>query len=176
MSALRKVFFALVLALAFPAVLAAQEKTQQDLLRFYDAELFQWNFSVFGGLTLNFQNQSALPAYGIKAPMKEAFLRYPDSAKEYKSYRWKNLMGNILMWGGLAVSIGVLYSPMFMDRKHQDAYDVYDEDDIRYANILVSTALGGLVCNMIGIFLISGGQENLYDAVNTYNRARVGDF
>ena len=58
----------LVSALTFSGNLTAQENTQidSDLPRYYDSELFQWDYSMFGGLKLNFQNQSSVTIYGIK--------------------------------------------------------------------------------------------------------------
>jgi hypothetical protein len=161
--------FVVAAALLFPAVLSAEEKESADLLRYYNSELFQWNYSLFGGLTLNFQNQNASPMYGIKTPMKDALLRYPDSAKEYKTYRWKNTTGNVLFWGGFAVTLSMCFMPAFLDEKEW----FEDSPNVRIA---ASVMLGGMLSELVGIFLMSASQEDIYSAVNVYNRNRIGDY
>ncbi|MDR1302841.1 MAG: hypothetical protein LBK43_10295, partial [Treponema sp.] len=71
MKTVSKICF-LTLAMIFSGKLVAQEivQTNDNLLSYYDAELFQWSYSMFGGLTLNFKNQSAITTYGIKDNMK----------------------------------------------------------------------------------------------------------
>jgi hypothetical protein len=174
-------FFVLSLtaALLFPAalsaeekesaVLPAQEKESTNLLHFYDSELFQWNYSLFGGLTLNFQNQGTYPMFGLKTPMKEALLRYPDSAKEYKSYRGKNITGNVLFWGGYIALLGECFAlAMFADENWER----------EPANVKLSAGilLGSLVSELIGAFLMTSSQEDIYSAVNMYNRNRIADY
>jgi hypothetical protein len=163
------VFIFIAAALLFPAGLAAEENGPSDLSRYYDAELFQWNYSMFGGLTLNFQNQNASPLYGIKAPMREALLRYPDSAKEYKAYRWKNTAGNVLFWGGFAAAVGVLCVPAFINE------DVWTRDSPNL-RIAAGVVLGGFLAEMTGVLLMSASQEDIYSAVNGYNRNRIGEY
>jgi hypothetical protein len=159
------------LAIVFSGNLTAQENTQinGNLLRFYDSELFQWDYSMFGGLTLNFQNQSSRTMYGIKDTMKNVLLQYEDTNQQYRSYRGKTIAGNILMWGGLAAVIGGAYIPIFGYR--QD-YSVY-EDNLK---IGLGVMLGGLVTELIGAFILTSGQENIFNAVNLYNRHRINEY
>jgi hypothetical protein len=164
-------FFIFVLAavLPFPAVLSAEENESSDLLRYYDSELFQWDYRVYGGLTLNFQNHSVSPIYGIASPMKAALLRYPDSAKEYKSYRWKNITGNVLFWGGFAATVGVMSGFVFLYEKD------WTKDPLG-AEIMAEVMVGGLLSEMVGCLLMSLSQDNIHSAVNVYNRNRIGDY
>jgi len=46
------------LMLLFSFSLSAQESPNK-FLDYYDNELFQWNYGLFTGLTLSFQNQTA---------------------------------------------------------------------------------------------------------------------
>jgi hypothetical protein len=86
----------LVLVLVFSGNLMAQEnqQTNNNFLRYYDTELFQWSYSMFGGLTLNFQNQSSITMYGVKDSMKNAVFQYEDANQQSRSYRGKTIAGN----------------------------------------------------------------------------------
>jgi hypothetical protein len=159
----------LAAALTFSGNLAAQENMQTDnsnLLRFYDSELFQWDYSMFGGLTLNFQNQSAITIYGIKEPMKKAFLLYEDTSQQYRAYRGKNIAGNVLMWGGLTAVLAGTCIPI-------------NWQDGSYKNNLEAAAgliLGGAVAELIGLLVLQSGQENIFNAVNMYNRHKMNEY
>ncbi|MDR2477480.1 MAG: hypothetical protein LBD18_06825 [Treponema sp.] len=115
----------LTLAIIISGNLMAQENTKvnSDLLHYYNSELFQWDFTMFGGLTLNFQNQSSRSIYGINNSMRNALSQYKDTNQEYRSYRGKTIAGNTLMWGGLAAAIVGAYIPFFGDRQDYDAHE-----------------------------------------------------
>ncbi|MDR1127512.1 MAG: hypothetical protein LBL06_05225 [Treponema sp.] len=169
MKTILKIWF-LALTITFSGTLIAQETTQptNDLLHYYDTELFQWDYSMFGGLTLNFQNQSALTMYGIKDSMKNALMQYEDTNQQYGSYRGKTIAGNILTWGGLAVVLAGAYVPIFGDWQ-EDAY----ENNLKVG---LGIMLGGLVTELIGTFILQSGQENIFNAVNLYNRHKITDY
>ena len=158
----------LAAALAFSGNLAAQEsaQTDRDLQRYYNSELMQWDYSMFGGLTLNFQNQNAVTLYGITEPMKNALLQYEDTSRQCRAYRGKNIAGNILTWGGLAaVAAGV-------------CIPIIGHDDIAVYNLdaALGTMIGGLAAELIGLFVLQSGQANIFNAVNSYNRHRISEY
>lgn len=160
----------LAFVMIFSGKLVAQESIQpnNNLMSYYDTELFQWSYSMFGGLTLNFQNQSSVTMYGIKESMKNAFIQYEDTNQQYRSYRGKIIAGNILMWGGWATVLAGAYVPIFGDW-----------DDNAYENNLkigIGVMLGGLITEIIGAFILQSGQENIFNAVNLYNRHRINDY
>jgi hypothetical protein len=160
----------LVLAVGFSGKLAAQEAVQpsSNLLPYYDTELFQWNFGMFSGLTLNFQNQSSVVTYGIKESMKNALTQYEDTNQQYRSYRNKTIAGNILVWTGFATIMVGAFVPIF-----------WDSNDKAYENnsrIGIGVAFGGLMAEIIGAFVLQSGQENIFDAVNLYNRRKINDY
>jgi hypothetical protein len=161
----------LVLAITLSDKLVAQEtaQTNNDLLHYYDAELFQWSYSMFGGLTLNFQNQSSVATYGIKDPMKNALIQYEDTNQQYRSYRGKTIAGNILLWGGLTTALVGAYIPIFSDWQNYNTY----EDNFK---MILGITLGGLVTEIVGAFILQSGQENIFNAVNLYNRHRINDY
>ncbi|MDR0644626.1 MAG: hypothetical protein LBG05_06920 [Treponema sp.] len=163
----------LALAMIFSGNLAAQEiletKTNSNLLSYYDTELFQWSYSMFGGLALNFQNQSSVTMYGIKESMKNAFIQYEDTNQRYRSYRGKTIAGNILLWGGFATVLAGAYVPIFGTSQDNNNYE-------NTFKISIGVMLGGLVTEIIGAFILQSGQENIFDAVNLYNRYRINDY
>jgi uncharacterized membrane protein len=161
----------LALAISFSNKLVAQEtaQTNNDLLHYYDTELFQWSYNMFGGLTLNFQNQSSVTTYGIKEPMKNAIIQYEDTNQQYRSYRGKTIAGNILLWGGLTTVLVGAYMPIFGDWQN---YNTYENNFKTSLGIM----LGGLVTEIIGVFILQSGQENIFNAVNLYNRHRIDDY
>jgi hypothetical protein len=173
----------LALVLFCSQVLIAEEatvtKTNSDLTRYYDAELFQWSYGMFNGLTLNFQNQSATPIYGIKDSMKNALKQYEDSRQKYNAYQRKTVAGNILTWGGLAVLFGGFYLPFLAITEQEDSgmsdTPTYKTDE-RLLNISAGMLVGGLVSSFIGSFILQSAQASIFDAVHIYNRHKIGDY
>jgi hypothetical protein len=164
MKSMTKVFF-LVVALFCSRILMAEEKAQTNgLSYFYDAEMFQWNYDLFGGLTLNFHNQSSQAIFGIKDAMKNALAQYDDTRKQYNSYRWKTTSGNILAWSGLTVACaGIPFLHHFGSSENG-------------REVVIGVMLGGLVSEIIGVFVLYSGQENIFNAVNLYNKHKVTDL
>jgi hypothetical protein len=160
----------LVLVVGFSGKLTAQETAQpsSDLQPCYDRDLFQWSYSMFSGLTLNFQNQSSVTMYGIKESMKKALAQYEDANQQYRSYRNKTIAGNILVWTGFAAAISGAFVPICWD-SNDNAYD-------NNSRIGIGVALGGLVTEIIGAFVLQSGQENIFDAVNLYNRHKIDSY
>ena len=159
-----------MLAMIFSGKLMAQESIQanSNLLNYYNTELFHWSYNMFGGLSLNYYNQSSSTMFGINNSMKEALQSYPDSSQEYNSYKRKNKTGNILMWGGLAIILGGAFIPVI---------GVNDNDNFdRYLQAYAGVTIGGAVATLVGSFFLSSGQENLFYAVNDFNRAKMGDY
>jgi hypothetical protein len=117
---------------------------------------------MFGGLTLNFQNQSSITTFGLKESMKKVLIEYEDTNQQYRSYRGKTIAGNILMWGGLATLFAGAYAPLFSN-----------ENNLK---IGLGIMLGGVVSEIIGAFVLQSGQENIFNAINLYNRHRINDY
>jgi hypothetical protein len=167
----------LALAITISGKLAAQETTQtnNDLLHYYDTELFQWSYGMFGGLALNFQNQSSATTFGIKEPMKNALMQYEDANQQYRLYHDKTIAGNILLWGGLATTLAGAYMPIFYYTPTSNSL----QDTNAYENTLkvsLGMILGGFVSEVIGMFVLQSGQESIFNAVNLYNRHRINDY
>jgi hypothetical protein len=154
----------LTLAIFLSGTLMAQENTQIDsnLLNIYDSELFSWSYSAFGGLSLSLYNQRSSPTYGINKTMRTALELFPDSSQEYNSYRRKNIAGNVLQWGGLAVMLTGLFVPIMGNSDNPDTW------------IISSIVVGGGFLSMLGGgFLSSSALEDLFFAVSNYNRNKM---
>jgi hypothetical protein len=130
---------------------------------------------MFGGLALNFQNQSSTTIFGIKEPMIQALAQYEDTNQLYHSYRSKTTAGHILLWGGLAATFAGIYMPLFYSTPVLDG----SQETNAYENNLKMTLglmLGGMVSEIISVFVFQSGQESLFNAVNAYNRHRINDY
>ncbi|MFP3041090.1 hypothetical protein LQZ19_04635, partial [Treponema primitia] len=127
--------------------------------------------NVLGGLNLTLQNINSSTSFGINKNMILAFNQYSDTKEYYDSYHRKNLAGNILMWGGLAVVLGGAYYPLFALNSDSDS-DTY----LQNVQISLGVMLGGLVTELIGAFILPAGQESLFKAVNLYNRHKIKEF
>jgi hypothetical protein len=143
-------------------VLTAQEEARANGNALYYADLFQWNYGFFEGLTLNFQNQSSIVAFGLKPGMKTALLSYPDTMREYNKYKTKTVFGHIFLWGGLTA---VIAGPLA----------VYGNDggDHKDYKIAIGVMAGGLLVEIIGSIILQSGYENIFNAVNLYNRYKI---
>jgi len=162
-------FFAL--ALFFSQSLIAQENNQDnnDLLKYYGTEFFQWSYDFWGGMNLNYQNQSSKTMFGLKDSMQKALASYENTNQKFLSYKKKTLLGNIFFWSGYAA---MLSSPFILFSGSNESVDCY--------STVVGASLGafggGLISMIVGNLLFSSGQENIFDAINLYNRNKIADY
>ena len=167
------ILLVLVLLLVFVQNTDAQETGHGNInfQQFYDSEMFQWNFNMFGGLTLNYQNQNSSITFGINQAMKNALLQFPDSAQAYNSYRKKNTVGNILIYGGVAIILSA-YIPLYNQILNDNPIDTLNRN-IGWA---IGLSSGGAISTLIGSFVYSSGQEDLFSAVNMFNRNKAREL
>jgi hypothetical protein len=161
----------LAFVLVFSQNLAAQEQEEdvqvnKSLLTYYSTELFQWSYDFWGGLYLNYQNQSSRTMFGLKESMQKPFSLYEDTNQKFLSYKTNTLWGNIFFWSGYAV---ILSSPFIL------AYD-NGRGDYYTLNATLGALGSGLIFMLIGNFLFTSGQENIFDAVNLYNRNKLAEY
>jgi len=83
-------------------------------------------------------------------------------------YRWKNISGNIFLWGGFATVVG--------GALHLSLQDANSRDFNRNVQTSFGLMLGGLFVEIIGSFILTSGQENIFNAVRLYNRNRIEDY
>ena len=162
-------FFAL--ALLFSQNLIAQENNQEnnDLLKYYGTEFFQWSYDFWGGMNLNYQNQSSKTMFGLKESMQKALASYDNTNQKFLSYKKKTLLGNIFFWSGYAA---LLSSPFILFSGLNDDVDCYST----VVGASVGVFGGGLISMIIGNFMFSSGQENIFDAINLYNRNKLAEY
>jgi hypothetical protein len=162
-------FFALVLL--FSQNLVAQESAQEnnDFLNYYNTELFQWSYGFWSGLTLNYQNQSSNTTFGLKKSMQNALALYDDTNQKLLSYKKKALLGNIFTWTGCAAILASQFIPI---------PDLISDSNYSSTTIYAYYGFfgGGLVSVLIGGLILTSGQENIFDAVNLYNRNKLAEY
>jgi hypothetical protein len=109
--------------------------------------------------------------FGLKESMQKALASYNDTNQIFLSYKKKTLLGNIFFWSGFAA---VLSSPLIL------AFGPREGDDFTISTTTTYVSLGlmggGLISLIAGSFVLSSGQENIFDAVNLYNRNRIADY
>jgi hypothetical protein len=158
--------------LVFAQNITAQETEQNteetDIVRFYNSELFHWNYNMFDGLTLVYKNQSSSTSFRINEMMRNALLEYSDSSQEYNSYRRKTVTGNIFIYSGLALALSA-FIPLYSNTTN-------DADFIRNISISIGLSGSGLLSTIIGSFVSSSGQENIFNAVNMFNRNKLREL
>jgi hypothetical protein len=147
---------------------AQEQETQTDFSAFYENEIFKLDFGVMNGVSLRLQNEKASPFF-LKPFMLDAINTYPDSKKEYKNYQWKAITGNVLTYGGMATAIVGALMPVM----NPQALMANPESTL---STMIGLAAGGIVVEVIGVFIRASGQKSLYKSVNLYNTNRVRDY
>lgn len=165
----RFVVLSAFLAFAASGLSYGQEKSPSDLVLFYDSEFIKVNYQTFGGLSLQAQGFSSSTMMGIDANFARMLSAYPDSKASFESYRQKNFAGNVLLWGGLVASLGGAYYPLLS----LDEYGDYDYGTVRTG---LYVALGGLVAELVGAFLLPSSFQDLLNSVNLYNRNKLKEY
>lgn len=154
-------------------ILVAQENGSTDepisFLQLYDTELFQWNYDMSSGLTLNYQNQSSGIAFGINNAMRDALLGFPDSGEEYKLFRRKNITGTALIYGGLAMILAAAFIPLITISDNAEV-------ELRDLRLTFGFLCGGSLSAITGSFVLTSGHRNLFNAVNTFNRNKAREL
>jgi hypothetical protein len=162
----------LALMIAVLPALAAQENTQpeNDLIGYYENELFHWEGGPLGMMLLKYQDKTAVSVFDMPAVMRDALRQYPESSRQYDMYRQKNIAGSVVIWTGAAAVIGGLLMSAININEDQEVRD-------RNMNISLNVTLAGLVTELIGQFIIHGGsRKNLFNAVNIYNRNKINEY
>ena len=173
---MKNLFVVLVsmLILAFSQSISAQETKNDNtnesvnFLQFYDNEMFHWSFNPFGGYTINYGNENwNYSAFGVNINnerIRKALLEYPDSAKEYNSFRKDKISGNIVYWSGIAIILGSIIPVLAID------------NDILKFSIYSGMFAGGMATSIIGIFKFNSAQSHFFNAVNLFNRDKAREL
>ncbi|MDR2901386.1 MAG: hypothetical protein LBV20_07715 [Treponema sp.] len=163
-------FFVLVLFLLLANNVAAQEKKSQnnDVLSFYGTELFQWSYDAWGGLSLNYQNQSSTPD-GLKDSMEKALASYEETNQKMLSFKQNNIFGNIFLGIGLTAAISGPFVAIYGPHEGGVMTPV-----TMYTTLGLSG--GGLLLTIVGVLIYDQGIEDIFDAVNLYNRMKISEY
>ena len=160
--------FVFAFVLFFSSNLYAQEKLQTNagIVQFYDSELFQWNYNIWNGLTLNYKNQNYGTLFGIPDAMKDAFSLYDDAYKEYNIYNKKMIAGNIMTFCGLIAALGgITYSIVGVNN-----------DPFNYNSAGIWIFWGGFTVELIGVLIRDDSTENLFNAARIFNRHKISEY
>ncbi|GHV88089.1 hypothetical protein AGMMS50267_04490 [Spirochaetia bacterium] len=159
----------LLVCFVFSQNIIAQENipSNNNLLEYYNNELFKWDYNAFGEFKLTYQDQGSTLTFGINKNMVKTLKLYPDTTEYYESYRKKNVTGNILLWSGFGIAMGGLISaPIVLNENTFEA---------NYP-IVMGVALGGLIIELIGSFILPSGYESLFNSVNLFNRHKIAEY
>jgi hypothetical protein len=136
----------------------------------YDSELIKVNYHAFGGLSLSAKGQTTSISMGISSDFQKLLSSYPDSKEVMESYKSKNTIGNVLLWSGFATAIGGAYYPIIANNGNTSGYS---SDQMK---IGACFALGGLVVELIGAFILPSSYQDLFNSVNMYNRNKISEY
>jgi hypothetical protein len=153
----------------FSQNIIAQENISpnNNLLQYYNNELFKWSYDAIGGFKLTYQDQVSSLSFGINKNMAEALKLYPDTAEYYESYHKKNVAGNVLLWSGFGIAIGSIISMPI----------ILNEDTFAAGYpIIMGVSLGGLAIELIGSFILPSGYESLANSVKLFNRHKIEEY
>jgi hypothetical protein len=137
------------------------EKEEIDLLQFYDSELIKWDYSFFGGLKLSFRNRTSGTFFGVNDLIRFELIKYLDVYDEFNTYRIQRNVGNILLWGGIALILCDFF-----------AFAPRDPDVVYEPNL----ALFGFQLALTSPVFFILGKKNLFDSVNLYNRHKINEY
>lgn len=144
---------------------------KSSLVSYYDSEFIKINYQTFGGLTLSAQGKFSSMSMGISSDFTNLLSAYPDSKEAMKNYKSKNLIGNVLVFGGLAATIGGLYYPILSN--DTSINNGYSSNTVRTGLYI---AFGGLVAELIGAFVLPSSFQDLFNSVNMYNRNKMNTY
>jgi hypothetical protein len=167
-------FYLAILVVIFAQNLVAQEAGKienTELLQFYDNELFHWNTGGFG-LALNYKHLTSSIAWGIDPTMKEALSTYPDTKTYVDSYSKLDLSGNILMWGGLAITLVGVFIPIMSG----NMFTSNNGEISTGTKVMYGGFIGGYVSMFTGSILSIVGQRKLFQGITAFNRHKVEEF
>ena len=119
-------------------------------------------------MNLNYHNQRSNIDFGIKKSMKDALYEFPDSFKEYNSYRRKNITGNVFLFSGLALALSALI-PAFIE----DSNPTHSNRNHYIAYGLCGSAL---VSEVVALVIHSSGTVNLFNAIKIFNKNKTLEF
>jgi len=168
-----KYFISFLLVLIFCLNLSAENN---DLVNYYDSELIKISMDNSSGLSISYQGQSSGTSMGISDGLYSELQAYPDSKISIQNYKQKNKLGNILLWGGLGLSLGAAYYPLLSTDFNQVDTSIYGYSYFEKYQTSIYLMLGGLVAEIIGSFMLPQSYQELVNSVNQYNRNKIKEY
>jgi hypothetical protein len=170
MKSMKNLVLVLLVALCVASSLWSQGTT--SVVGYYDSELFKINYNTFGGLSINYQGQSASVTYGIPPNFKSLLSKYADTKVAIQAYSDLNLGGNLLIWGGVGALAAAMYYPLLSLYSSPLSTSTVSGT----LDVSVYLYLGGLLAETLGALIMPAGFERLTQAVNSFNRHKLEEF
>ena len=161
----------LLLVMTFLTLTLSTFAESSNILSYYDSELFKITFKFMGGLSLGYRGQTTNTNFGISKYFKDSLSVYPDTKSLIDSYSKKNLAGNIFLFGGLGLTMVGAYYPLLVGDSITEYSNYYD----KYKTTLW-LAIGGIISELIGTFLLPSSYQDLTEGVNLFNRHKIEEF
>ena len=144
-------------------------QTNKDLINYYNNELIKIDHQTFGGITLTLKGQTTSTAMGITNEFRDILSTYPDSKEEMRSYKQKNTVSIILIWGGTAAFLGGLN---YSQPSRNEEFNLSDAKTRRGLSI---SFLGGFLA-IIGIAVLPTSISDILKSVDLYNQNTIGNY
>jgi hypothetical protein len=169
------VYVALMLS---AATMNAQGK--DSLLSYYDTQTIRISYQSFGGLVLNYQGETYTIAMGLSANMRDVLSGYQDTKQLLDGYTGANLAGNILIFGGLGLTVGAAAVPLvtIATTTGNMQYTLASRTAALTTAYTIGAVAGGigLLCEIIGAFILPSSFQQLTQSVNIYNRHKIEEY
>jgi len=157
----------ILIALVTPAF--AQQK--ESLSEFYDSEIIKVSYPFGSGLTLSVKGTTSTIGWKLSPIFSDLLIQYPSSKVSFESYKKDYRKGNIMIWSGLA---GLFAGSLVFVMRNSNATSIDFGDPVNIASY--SGMIAGAAVETIGAFFVSSSYENLFNAVNQYNREKIKEF
>jgi len=153
-------------------ILSVTSQTKESLLEYYNNEIITIICPLGSDLNLNVNGITSSIGFKLSPLITERISAYPTSKELFIEYQKQYKNGSIQLWSGFS---GLLIGSAIFGLYNSDQNDIKSiVDPINIASISGMTI--GLIIESIGAMKISRSQENLFNAINLYNREKIKEY
>ncbi len=167
---MKKLPLVLYLIMLVPFCIAEENNTSgnNELVNYYESELFQFDYTMFGGMTLNYKNKSFSFQFGIPENLKDILSTYPDSKEYIDSYSKLNPIGNILLYSGIII---ISLTEAFSSSEYIRVYNIPN-----YEYIVGGIYISCLFSIISGEVIVQISLDKFFQGINTFNRNKMSEY